>query len=277
VNSTRTMWLVSCASLALPFVAHAQNISWTNTPGGKWEAAANWDQGSPTSNQSAILITNANSKTVTLDAATASGFPGTLAVSNLTLSSIAASTNTVSIGMGGPTVALHILNNFTLSGGGALFITNSALQVDTPGGNGTIVVDGLATVASGGTFLATNATVLLGSTNGADGEVSIAGAMVVSNLDAGLVSNSVGQITVLSGGSLTGTNSDSLVVGYALGSGGTITVSGGTLQFGVSHDFSQWVVGYNSGATGTLWLTGDVLTFTLDAQRHCILGTPESV
>ena len=73
----------------------AQDDSWTNATDGKWEAAGNWDQGSPSSSQMLVLFTNANPKTVTIDATTSGSFPATLTISNLVVSGAASTTNTL--------------------------------------------------------------------------------------------------------------------------------------------------------------------------------------
>ena len=63
-------------------------------PPGKWEDASSWSLGTaPGIGDAADLITNAGNSTVTNDATTASGFPATMVISNLTVSAPSASTN----------------------------------------------------------------------------------------------------------------------------------------------------------------------------------------
>src|SRR5438093_1382787 len=68
---------------------------WTNSVSGLWRTGANWSSNvAPISTFALILITNAISKTVTVDAAT----PATnLTIQTLTLSAPAGATNTLAL------------------------------------------------------------------------------------------------------------------------------------------------------------------------------------
>src|SRR6185503_17895663 len=60
--------------------------SWTNSASGKWEVGANWSLNvAPFISHPLVLITNAATKTVNNDATTATGFPGTMTLSNLVI------------------------------------------------------------------------------------------------------------------------------------------------------------------------------------------------
>src|SRR3974390_3548183 len=77
-------------------VLQAQSNVWTNTVSGKWETATDWSLGAPSSSET-VLITNAATKTVTIDGATATNFTSTMTVSNLNLIGSAGTTNILSL------------------------------------------------------------------------------------------------------------------------------------------------------------------------------------
>src|SRR5437867_12390370 len=62
----------------------ADDNIYTNSISGKWEVPTNWSLGAPTTNNS-IFITNAGTKTVTIDGIASTNFPGTMTVTNLTI------------------------------------------------------------------------------------------------------------------------------------------------------------------------------------------------
>src|SRR5437870_3139010 len=100
--------------IALPRLLLAQVNSWTNAPGGKWETGANWSLGVPPASSQSAFVTNAASKTVTIDATTTNA-ASTMTVSNLTVFSLTAGvTNTVALANAGLGVPLHVVNTLTL-------------------------------------------------------------------------------------------------------------------------------------------------------------------
>src|SRR5580704_11662291 len=72
----------------------AQVNSYTNSANGKWEDSTNWSFGGPPASTQSIFITNAITKTVTIDATTTNS-PFTLTINDLTVSAPAGSTNTL--------------------------------------------------------------------------------------------------------------------------------------------------------------------------------------
>jgi hypothetical protein len=76
----RTPGTLTLLTLLTAFAAHAQTNLWLDGSG-KWETPANWSLGLPSANESAF-VTNAGTKTVTLDATTVSSAPGSLTISN---------------------------------------------------------------------------------------------------------------------------------------------------------------------------------------------------
>src|SRR5437899_2424764 len=62
--------VTSAALMLLSQVAHATDVYWTNTAGGNWSTAANWNTGTlPGPSDNAFIISNGN-YTVTLDVST---------------------------------------------------------------------------------------------------------------------------------------------------------------------------------------------------------------
>src|ERR1039458_10567532 len=111
----RTICLVLAVAInaTAATVSQAQTNSWIGRSDGKWERVKRWDDGLPSITQSAVIISNANSKVVTINARTTRKFPNTLAISNLTVSAQDGVRNTLFLHNTG-TVALHILNGLTI-------------------------------------------------------------------------------------------------------------------------------------------------------------------
>ena len=86
--------LVSLAIVMAAVSVQAQANSWTNSASGKWETPANWSLGIAPTNGQSIIITNASTKTLTLDIVTPAG---NLVVSNLSISGNGTTTNTLTI------------------------------------------------------------------------------------------------------------------------------------------------------------------------------------
>src|SRR5438093_1270708 len=128
---TRSLALSSALFCLLSCVtARAANTTnrWTNSVSSFWRVATNWSAAAlPSTNVTFILITNANTKTVTIDSATDAS---NLTVTNLTISAPTGATNLLRLVdvTNGP---LHVLNILNVDRRGQLVITNSTLQVDT--------------------------------------------------------------------------------------------------------------------------------------------------
>ncbi len=254
---------------------------------GKWEIGSNWlTTFAPSTIDSADVITNVGSKTVTIDAATvlSNGLNGCLTISNLIVSAPVNNTNTLFLNNAGLATPLIVLSNLTLSANGALIITNSALVVT----NGSTVVgsNGVAQLTvSNGTWLARDVAVAYGATS-SQGTLTVAGGSNTfsSTLSIGsgiFGAGSGGTGTVwITGGQLTVTNDITYLangfqasgqmtisngtwtalgmqLGYYIGGQGTLTIAGGTAviqQFGLALGID------NQGSTGTVWMTGGQLT-----------------
>src|SRR5579862_6249940 len=124
--------------------ARGQGNAWSNPQSGsfEWATAANWSLGVvPSSSQSGTFLTNSASappfghfRTVTIDSSTVSGFPGSMTISNLTISgpgSLSAETfNTLLVTNAGSVTPFRIIRNLMVLGRGSVAVTNSVLRVD---------------------------------------------------------------------------------------------------------------------------------------------------
>jgi hypothetical protein len=134
--SVKLTAFITLAGLLFNLPALAAPNIYTNTTSGRWEVATNWSLGAPSATDSSY-ITNPVTKTITFDATTTSGFPSTLTVANLTISSpINSYTNTLFLNNTWTSSPLHVISNLFLLPGGSLIVSNSALNVD----NGTIPI-----------------------------------------------------------------------------------------------------------------------------------------
>ncbi len=210
--------------------AQAQTTNrWNTTSSGKWETAGNWSLGvAPTNTQALILITNATTKTVTIDATTTNAANvTTLTISNLTVRGFGSGFNTLQLTNAGVATPLRILNGFTLDTNAVLLVTNSVLHIEGVSG-GDFTIAGNVTNELGGQIISTNATVYISRTATQRGEFR----------------NSGGRF--LAGG---------VAVAFPANSQGTLTMAGGTITLS-----SYLEVG--SLGTGTVWVTGGQLTVT---------------
>jgi hypothetical protein len=204
--------------------AAGQTNSWTNSLSGKWETGNNWSlKVPPFIGQYLDLITNGTTKTVTIDAATASGFPSTLTISNLTVSAPSGATNTLAVAQSGTGVPLHLLGYLTLNSGGAVAINNGALSLDGP----------------------------QGAANGVDGGLTLNGGLLsVTNSQLYIGNNGTGSLTV-SNGSFTAYYP---IVGLNSGANGLWTIAGGSNFVTTVFDVADSLT-----ATGRVLVTGGQL------------------
>ena len=226
--------------MTMPVQLSAQVNSWTGGASGKWENGANWNAGAPSSSQS-IFVTNANTKTVTVDATTAGTFPGTMTINNLTVAGVGAGVNTLSLNNAGLVTPLQVNDNLNLKHGGAILINNSVLRVVNFSDYGTI--DGQVQLLSGSLQADRLA---LGSVTGETGTISVSGgsATFSSWLSAGDDVGATGVVWV-TGGQLVVTNHSTWIGYFGIGE----------MTFFNSTWLAQQVfVGQNPGAQGTLTL-----------------------
>ncbi len=145
---------------------------WLSVISGKWETGAHWSAGAPTDSQPALLITNAASKTVTIDAIT-TNTPDTLTINYLTVAAPKNTTNTLLLTGAGQATPLTLQQSLLIDTNGVVVIDNSAMSlpndnadlffnviVGNTGGNASL------TVSNGGTLFSTVAEVGAGDTGG---------------------------------------------------------------------------------------------------------------
>jgi hypothetical protein len=270
--------------------------SWTNSLSGKWETGSNWSlKVPPFIGQYLDLITNGTTKTVTIDATTASGFPSTLTISNLTVSAPTGATNTLAVAQGDTSTPLHLLGYLTLNSGGAVAINNGALSLEGPLANPENSVDGALTL-NGGLLSVTNSQLYIGNNgsgsftvsngrfnayypivglnSGANGLWTIAGGtnIVTSVFDVADSLTATGRVLVTGGrlitpvcyvglfgnGGLTVSNGDFLCVGTVDVASQPGAVGNFTAAGGTST-LGGIIVGESSGATGAVLVTGTAL------------------
>ena len=306
-------------------IAHAAltTNNWSNAASGTWNwvNASNWQLGlAPNINQSAILITNGagvsklESRTVTVDSTTVAQ-PVTMTVSNVFISApgigLKAAHNTLFLNNAGLVTPLKITGSLSIANNGTVIITNSLLLVGYPApinGND-VLIDGALQLQSG-SLIATNAvdfivgefgvgqmtvlngtwqaaTVVVGDLSGSQGMLTLAGgASAVNYLAIGLEQGVNGSVLV-TGGTLSATETD---IGYngpgqmtisggtwlagnvnvgtwsddTLGNGqGTLTVAGGTTVIdGTGVLLNDFNITYDNGTTGFVWMTGGQLITT---------------
>jgi hypothetical protein len=212
-------WAISAVAVnaILATISQANTNSCIGSTDGFWDEARIWSLNKPPSiRESAILITNDASETVTIDSTTATHFKNTLTISNLVIAPPPGSTDVLYLDNTG-TIALHILDGLTIGvlppinppvGGSELIGTNSTLIVDGLLG-GQLEDDGTM-VITGGSLITTNCTLQVATT-------FFYGLLIISNSvvqarDVGIASgvDTIGTIELIGG---TMTLSSSLIVG----------------------------------------------------------------
>jgi hypothetical protein len=142
-------------SQARMVVAAGNTNNWTNSVSGKWENGTNWSLNVPPyTGHSLVSITNAGTKAVINDATTASQFPSTMTISNLTIGAPSGATNTLLLAHGGTNTPFRLFNALNVNSGGAVVVSNAALRLDG-GFNGSSRIDGSVTLLDG-SLISTN-------------------------------------------------------------------------------------------------------------------------
>jgi len=255
---------------------------WINRFSGKWEEPANWNLGAPDQSRS-VFITNAGTKTVTVDAATAGSFPSTLTISNLFINSTSGATNTLRLANAGLATPLSVFANLELRDHSAVVVDNSKLQFTGPLNVsslriGTLGSGNRVTITNGGHLVTRECTIgLAGHDNtvlvtgpgslwvNGSGSFSVAnsvpgtgllvangGGMLVRNAFIGNSANANGQAVIVADPGSTWTNTGNLNVGTFGGSSGAqFVVSNGAAAFSASA-----TVGSPSAPNHTATITG---------------------
>jgi T5SS/PEP-CTERM-associated repeat protein len=226
------LWGVRCLLghfvLAFGITASAEK-AWKSPDSGLWADGTNWSGNLPPDITSFIQITNANTKTVTIDAATPAA---TLTVQMLTISAPPGATNTLLLSDAGTNNPLVFQTGLQLDDGAAIRITNSALVVEIPFFHTDL--DGSLTLDSGLlTFSDTTSTARVGR--------ATSGRLIIN------------------GGTV---QAGTMTVGGLTNSQGMVSMTGGSL--GISSLFS---IGRNPGTTGTVAMLGGQLSVPNDDTR----------
>ncbi|HWX21057.1 MAG TPA: hypothetical protein VN578_14245 [Candidatus Binatia bacterium] len=252
---TRAVVLTLLAVGVAPVEAQVAD-SWILFNSGKWETDTNWSFSLPDAT-TANFITNSGTKTITIDATTASGFPGTMMVTSITLGVSSNSLNTLRLNNAGTSTPLEVLDFLAVERGGNFTITGSSVQVDGltslggpsfPGASG----DGTFTLNSGSAQLAdvnvgdgTNGSGVLNILGGA---LTVTGTLAVATMPAIFRAK-----VIMSGGVLSHTNSTMLV---GRDGAATFVQSGGTnLAQGLQ-------LGSGAGSQGSFALSNSLLLCT---------------
>ena len=253
--------VLAVAYLVFPPTVRAQTNSWISPTRGFWDDYTKWLLNVAPSNSQSAYITNGVSKTVTIDSITSGTYPDTMTVSNLYLSAPDGLTNTLDLSDAGLSSPLHILDTFSISGGGLLYLTNSALSMSVVATNsitnGVMSVDGSVVVDANG-LLTLDSGLYVGVDAGATGVVLLTGGQIfLTNAGPSAIGvNGVGQMIVSNG---TVQSSGFIFVGSGSGSHGTLTVAGGGSY--VPSLNGRLIVGMETGSVGVVSITsGLVLT-----------------
>jgi T5SS/PEP-CTERM-associated repeat protein len=274
--------------VALIMVAPSQFNTYINSASGKWQDAANWSLGvPPDSMQAGISITNAASKTVTIDSTTSSLFTNTLAVSNLTVSAQAGQTNTLALLNAGTNTPLQVgfstdISNgspgtipLVVGSGGLLEISNSVMEVNGVGilagpfdlAGGDVEVNGSVVLRESGTLeLSFTVTDVEGLSNETANIWVVGGTLTdggsrFESIDLG----DTAQMTISNG---------SINLATTLYVGGTFTVAGGNSEIisCLSPIGCGVAPGLNVLSNGTVWITGGSLSTFLDNQGQMTIS-----
>src|SRR5713101_4246838 len=275
--------LLGCFGLAFGFTASAEK-AWKSPTSGFWADGTNWSGGLPPDITAFIQITNANTKTVTIDAATPAA---TLMVQMLTMSAPPGQTNTLQLSDAGTNNPLVFQIGLQLDDGAAIRITNSALVVEIPFFHTDL--DGSLTLDSGLlTFSDNTSTARVGRAT--SGRLIINGGTVqAGTMTVGGLTNSQGMVS-MTGGNLD--ISSLLSIGRNPGTTGTVAVLGGQLsvpnddtrvgdsgvgQMIVSNataTLTNLLIGHSALSVGTLTLqNGGIVVLSNDLTIARIAGS----
>ncbi len=222
--------------------------TWTSASGGKWETSTNWLFGTaPSLSDSADTITNANTKSVTIDAVT-TNTPGVMTISNLVISAPLGSTNTLFLSNAGALTPLQVLNGLTVGSGGVLTVNGSSV-IAGPVSNAGVIQ------ASGGTleFFGLN----IGTNDALAGSITITNGSVLllSGTDSWTLVSAIAYGGGASGGSVISSNSGALRSvflsnpAFANNAGTLAVVGGNAINYGqVGADLTNDYVITGSGS-----------------------------
>lgn len=240
--------LISCSLLCCPTAqAVLTTNSWTGTTGGNWSDVGSWSSGVPTSSQSLVRMVNGAGigqfvKTITIDSQTLGLAPASLTISNFFISNAGIVHNLLQVTNIGAT-AFHVISSLVMSNNGNVIISNSVLNV------GGVVNDDGGMLQGGGTITTTNGAATIGFAASGTWTMSD-GTWTAGNVSIGGSAGAHGTLQMNNGTMNMISSSRSFHVGDALGSFGTLTLTGG--QMILTDNF--FVVGYLG--TGQMTVSG---------------------
>src|ERR1035441_5654548 len=230
--------VVAATAMALLFLAnssvYAATVNWTNTTGGGWNTAANWNPNGVPGTNDTVVITNAG-VTVSLNSATTVGgiILGTNGSGPVTLS-----LNNQTLALNGP-LTVNPGGSFTVDSGALVGNTNAVLHGTIGWSAGTL--GGILTLASGSTLNLTAAN----NHDMPNCTVTNNGTVVWNN---GPIRVGGGAGTLIVNNGLWDAQSDQLFedtfggVGGVFNNYGTLRKSGGTSEFATATIFQGGVV-----------------------------------
>jgi hypothetical protein len=202
-----------------PTVAQSTN-SWTSATGGKWEDGTRWLLGAPSIAHALILITNANTKTVTADATTGTN---TLRIFALKI----AGPNTLRLDNAG---TLTMVNHLRIETGGTLSISNSSARVDGVLSGAALNMEGAFDAANG----ALTATSLPLTVNGPFSMTG--GTLTVAGLNVATQAGMTGAVTLAN----TAVTPGDIFVAPTAGARGELRILGAPAPVTPQYVFIGW-------------------------------------
>jgi hypothetical protein len=248
------------ATVAVRATGHAQTNSWISPTRGFWDDYTKWSLEIAPTNTHSVYITNDLSKTVTIDSVTSGDHPDTMSVSNLSLFAPAGATNILELASAGTNAPLLILDTFSVSAGGLLRLTESAVWMQAVTNtitNGVLNVDGTVVLNNNGLLMADSGMYVGVGTNATGLVLLNGGELFLTNGLSSIGVNGSGQMIISNGTVMTTDNS--LLVGLGSGSQGALTVAAGNY---ISSPYGRLVLGMETGATGVVSVTGGNLVMT---------------
>lgn len=250
MSKSRFVFRTLCGPLLSAALFSAGNAgatpnNWTNTADGLWRFATNWSLAAVpnnTSNLDPTQITNAGTKTITIDSATPAA---NLSLRGLTLSAPVGATNTLALANVPLATPLTTSKAFLVGNRSSLRITNSAVNAtsDFDIVNGSLILD------SGSLNCAVNCDVQNGTllVNGG----TLTAATGTTGIRLGRLNGAITSFT-LNGGTVTTLR---VTLGSVTGTQNTLSLAGGTLICNDSLSLAQ-----QPGTTGNVTLTaGDLI------------------
>ncbi|HUI06905.1 MAG TPA: hypothetical protein VL486_07845 [Verrucomicrobiae bacterium] len=253
--------MVVLASAGLLTAGYAQTNSWISPTRGYWDDYTKWSLEVAPGNSQSVYITNAVSKTVTIDFFTSGYYPDAMTVSDLDLSAPAGATNTLELADAGTDSALSVLDTVSVSAGGVLSLASSALSMHAVVNsftNGVLSVDGVMVLNSNSLVMADSG-LFVGVDSNASGSCLVAdGRLFLTNTATSAIGVSGSGRMIVSNGEVQA-QSGFVIVGSGSGSQGALTVAGGDYT---CSRLGRLALGMETGAVGTVSVTSGSLILT---------------